>query len=207
MTQFVLKEMNDLDGKGKGRVYPQVVINRLMTTEDLVERMQNNTRLGSAVIHAMLLSLGENIATLLDSGFSVKIDNFGTFSLSLGFADKKGNKLEDEDDKMKYRRVMVKNITFRPESDLIFKINKNIRLERHVPGVVKSESDSFTPEERRLRAIDFIDRHGQITLQEYANLNNISRSKASRELNKLEGIEGSGIRGYGNAPHKVWKKK
>lgn len=207
MTQFVLKEMNDLDGKGKGRVYPQVVINRLMTTEDLVERMQNNTRLGSAVIHAMLLSLGENIATLLDSGFSVKIDNFGTFSLSLGFADKKGNKLEDEDDKMNYRRVMVKNITFKPESDLIFKINKNIRLERHVPGVVKSESDSFTPEERRLRAIDFIERHGQITLQEYANLNNISRSKASRELNKLEGIEGSGIRGYGNAPHKVWKKK
>ena len=207
MTQFVLKEMNDLDGKGKGRVYPQVVINRLMTTEDLVERMQNNTRLGSAVIHAMLLSLGENIATLLDSGFSVKIDNFGTFSLSLGFADKKGNKLEDEDDKMKYRRVMVKNITFKPESDLIFNINKNIRLERHVPGVVKSESDSFTPEERRLRAIDFIDRHGQITLQEYANLNNISRSKASRELNKLEGIEGSGIRGYGNAPHKVWKKE
>ena len=207
MTQFVLKEMNDLDGKGKGGVYPQVVINRLMTTEDLVERMQNNTRLGSAVIHAMLLSLGENIATLLDSGFSVKIDNFGTFSLSLGFADKKGNKLEDEDDKMKYRRVMVKNITFKPESDLIFKINKNIRLERHVPGVVKSESDSFTPEERRLRAIDFIERHGQITLQEYANLNKISRSKASRELNKLEGIEGSGIRGYGNAPHKVWKKK
>ena len=207
MTQFVLKEMNDLDGKGKGRVYPQVVINRLMTTEDLVERMQNNTRLGSAVIHATLLSLGENIATLLESGFSVKIDNFGTFSLALGFADKKGNKLEDEDDKMNYRRVMVKNITFKPESDLIFKINKNIRLERHVPGVVKSESDSFTPEERRLRAIDFIDRHGQITLQEYANLNNISRSKASRELNKLEGIEGSGIRGYGNAPHKVWKKE
>ena len=207
MTQFVLKEMNDLDGKGKGRVYPQVVTNRLMTTEDLVERMQNNTRLGSAVIHATLLSLGENIATLLDSGFSVKIDNFGTFSLALGFADKKGNKLEDEDDKMNYRRVMVKNITFKPESDLIFNINKNIRLERHVPGVVKSESDSFTPEERRLRAIDFIERHGQITLQEYANLNKISRSKASRELNKLEGIEGSGIRGYGNAPHKVWKKK
>ena len=207
MTQFVLKEMNDLDGKGKGRVYPQVVINRLMTTEDLVERMQNNTRLGSAVIHATLLSLGENIATLLDSGFSVKIDNFGTFSLSLGFADKKGNKLEDEDDKMNYRRVMVKNITFKPESDLIFNINKNIRLERHVPGVVKSESDSFTPEERRLRAIDFIERHGQITLQEYANLNNISRSKASRELNKLENIEGSGIIGYGNAPHKVWKKE
>ena len=207
MTQFVLKEMNDLDGKGKGRVYPQVVINRLMTTEDLVERMQNNTRLGSAVIHATLLSLGENIATLLDSGFSVKIDNLGTFSLSLGFADKKGNKLEDEDDKMNYRRVMVKNITFKPESDLIFNINKNIRLERHVPGVVKSESDSFTPEERRLRAIDFIERHGQITLQEYANLNNISRSKASRELNKFEDIEGSGIRGYGNAPHKVWKKE
>ena len=207
MTQFVLKEMNDLDGKGKGRVYPQVVINRLMTTEDLVQRMQDNTRLGSAVIHATLLSLGENIATLLDSGFSVKIDNLGTFSLALGFADKKGNKLEDEDDKMNYRRVMVKNITFKPESDLIFNINKNIRLERHVPGVVKSESDSFTPEERRLRAIDFIERHGQITLQEYANLNNISRSKASRELNKLEDLEGSGIRGYGNAPHKVWKKE
>lgn len=207
MTQFVLKEMNDLDGKGKGRVYPKVVINRLMTTEDLVQRMQDNTRLGYAVIHATLRSLGENIALLFDMGCSVKIDNLGTFSLSLGFADKKGNKQEDEDDKMNYRRVMVKNITFKPESDLIFNINKNISLERHVPGVVKSKSDSFTPEERRLRAIDFIERHGQITLQEYVILNKISRSKASRELNKLEDVEGSGIRGYGTAPHKVWKKE
>ena len=207
MTQFVLKEMNDLDGKGKGRVYPQVVINRLMTTEDLVKRMQDNTRLGSAAIHATLLSLGENIASLLDMGFSVKIDNLGTFSLSLGFADKKGNKLEDEDDKMNYRRVTVKNITFKPESDLILNINKNISLERHVSGVVKSSSDCFTPEQRRQRIVDFIERHGQITLQECANLNNVSRSKASRELNKWENTEGSGIRGYGNAPHKVWKKE
>ena len=207
MTQFVLKEMNDLDGKGKGRVYPQVVINRLMTTEDLVERMQNNTRLGSAVIHATLLSLGENIASLLDMGFSVKIDNLGTFSLSLGFADKKGNKMEDEDDKMNYRRVTVKNITFKPESDLIFKINKSISLERHVSGVVKSSSDRFTPEQRRQRTLDFIERNGHITLQEFANLNNVSRSKASRELNKWENTEGSGIRGCGNAPHKVWKKE
>ena len=207
MTQFVLKEMNDLDGKGKGRVYPQVVINRLMTTEDLVKRMQDNTRLGSAAIHATLLSLGENIASLLDMGFSVKIDNLGTFSLSLGFADKKGNKMEDEDDKMNYRRVTVKNITFKPESDLIFKINKSISLERHVSGVVKSSSDRFTPEQRRQRTLDFIERNGHITLQEFANLNNVSRSKASRELNKWENTEGSGIRGCGNAPHKVWKKE
>lgn len=128
MTQFVLKEMNDLDGKGKGRVYPQVVINRLMTTEDLVKRMQDNTRLGSAAIHATLLSLGENIASLLDMGFSVKIDNLGTFSLSLGFADKKGNKMENGDDKMNYRRVAVKNITFKPESDLIFNITRTLTL-------------------------------------------------------------------------------
>lgn len=207
MTQFVLKEMNDLDGKGKGRVYPQVVINRLMTTEDLVKRMQDNTRLGSAVINATLLSLGENIASLLDMGFSVKIDNLGTFSLSLGFADKKGNKMEDEDDKMNYRRVTVKNITFKPESDLIFKINKSISLERHVSGVVKSSSDRFTPEQRRLRTLDFIERNGHITLQEFANLNKVSRSKASRELNKWENTEGSGIIGCGNAPHKVWKKE
>lgn len=207
MTQFVLKEMNDLDGKGKGRVYPQVVINRLMTTEDLVKRMQDNTRLGSAVINATLLSLGENIASLLDMGFSVKIDNLGTFSLSLGFADKKGNKMEDEDDKMNYRRVTVKNITFKPESDLIFKINKSISLERHVSGVVKSSSDRFTPEQRRQRTLDFIERNGHITLQEFANLNNVSRSKASRELNKWENTEGSGIIGCGNAPHKVWKKE
>lgn len=207
MTQFVLKEMNDLDGKGKGRVYPQVVINRLMTTEDLVKRMQDNTRLGSAVINATLLSLGENIASLLDMGFSVKIDNLGTFSLSLGFADKKGNKMEDEDDKMNYRRVAVKNITFKPESDLIFKINKSISLERHVSGVVKSSSDRFTPEQRRQRTLDFIERNGHITLQEFANLNNVSRSKASRELNKWENTEGSGIIGCGNAPHKVWKKE
>jgi len=48
------------------------------------------------------------------------------------------------------------------------------------------------------------DKHGFITLQDYANLNRLSRSAASRELSKLVADPNSGIKTKGAGSHKVW---
>ena len=49
-----------------------------------------------------------------------------------------------------------------------------------------------------------IDKHGFITLQEYANLNKLNYSTASRELSKLVADSHSGLKAKGAASHKVW---
>ena len=52
-----------------------------------------------------------------------------------------------------------------------------------------------------------IDRHGFITLQEYANLNGLNYSTASRELSKLVAAPYSGIKAKGAGSHKVWVRR
>ena len=56
------------------------------------------------------------------------------------------------------------------------------------------------------RATNWIDKHGVITLQEYATLNNLSRPSASGELKKLS--EGNEVpsESKGKGSHKVWVK-
>jgi hypothetical protein len=52
--------------------------------------------------------------------------------------------------------------------------------------------------------VQHIDKHGFITLQDYANLNRLSRSSASRELSKFVSDPTSGIQAKGSGSHKVW---
>ena len=62
----------------------------------------------------------------------------------------------------------------------------------------------YFPEERLQQALNHIDKHGFITLQEYVNLNRLNYSTASRELSKLVADPSSGIKAKGAASHKVW---
>ena len=54
------------------------------------------------------------------------------------------------------------------------------------------------------RALQHIDKHGFITLQEYAKLNRLNYSTASRELAKLVLDPHSDIRAKGAGSYKVW---
>jgi predicted HTH transcriptional regulator len=81
-------------------------------------------------------------------------------------------------------------------------INKENSFERTTSN--PSSPSPYTLEERLQRALSHIDQHGFITLQEYANLNRLSYSTASRELAKLVADPQSGIKPKGAASHKVW---
>jgi predicted HTH transcriptional regulator len=85
---------------------------------------------------------------------------------------------------------------------LVDDINKDNSFERTTGNPISPSP--YTPKERLQRALSHIDKHGFITLQEYANLNRLSRSEASRELSKLVSNPTSGITAKGVGSHKVW---
>jgi ribosomal protein S25 len=143
----------------------------------------------------------------LPMGHTMKIDNLGVFSLSLEFADDKAdvdNQQEEQGKKAqkKYHHVRVKGVNFKVDKKLVDDINKENTFER-TPSTPTSPSP-YTLEERLQRALSHIDRHGFITLQEYANLNGLNYSTASRELSKLVADPYSGIKAKGAGSHKVW---
>ena len=74
-------------------------------------------------------------------------------------------------------------------------------------GVSRLYKKKYTQEERIIQTLEWMEKHGFITLQEYANLNNLSRTTASLELKKLTHGEDAPFDYKGSGSHKIWVKK
>ena len=207
MANYVIKEMPEGMGNGKkGRIFPKMQVYTEFDYEKVVELLHTNSpALSQAPIRGVLDTLGVVMKDYLPMGHTMKIDNLGVFSLALEFADEKaetGTQQNASEPKTKYHHVKVKGVNFKVDKKLINAINKENSFERIASN--PSPRSPYSLEERQQRALQHIDKHGFITLQEYANLNRLSYSTASRELSRLVADPNSGIKAKGAGSHKVW---
>lgn len=208
MAKYKLQELPDMQGEGKRKVYPKMVINRTLNLEDLTEKMKSHHRAFSpSTIEAVVMDLEDMMVEVLSMGYNVKLDGIGTFSLSLGFEDEKPTEMQKEGDKMLYRKVGVKNVNFKVDPEMLLQLRKETDLEREMSGVKVIKKNLFSKEERIARALQVIERDGYITLTDYAHINNLSRTAASAELREITSDANSPIDWRGNGSHKVWIKK
>ena len=212
MANYVIKEMPTGMGNGsEGKTFPKMQVYTEFDYDKVVELVHTNSpAFSEAIVRGVLDTLAVVMKSYLPMGHTMKIDNLGVFSLSLEFADNEAdtdNQQEDSkaDSKKKYHHVRVKGVNFKVDKRLVDAINKENTFER-ASGNPSSPSP-YSLEERLQRALSHIDKHGFITLQEYANLNRLSYSTASRELSKLVADPHSGIKPKGAASHKVWVRR
>lgn len=199
MANYVIKEMPTGMGNGKkGRIYPKMQVYTEFDYDKVVELINvNSPAFSEATVRGVLDTLAVVMKSYLPLGHTMKIDNLGVFSLSLEFAD--------EDIQKKYHHVRAKGVNFKVDKRMVAAINKENSFERTTSN--PSSPSPYPLEERLQRALSHIDQHGFITLQEYANLNRLSYSTASRELARLVADLSSGIKPKGAASHKVWVRK
>lgn len=208
MAKYKLQELPDMQGEGKRKVYPKMVINRTLNLEDLTEKMKSHHRAFSpSTIEAVVMDLEDMMVEVLSMGYNVKLDGIGTFSLSLGFEDEKPTEMQEEGDKMLYRKVGVKNVNFKVDPEMLLQLRKETDLEREMSGVKVIKKNLFSKEERIARALQVIERDGYITLTDYTHINNLCRTAASAELKEITSDANSPIDWRGNGSHKVWIKK
>ena len=208
MAKYKLQELPDMQGEGKRKVYPKIVINRTLNLEDLTEKMKSHHRAFSpSTIEAVVMDLEDMMVEVLSMGYNVKLDGIGTFSLSLGFEDEKPTEMQEEGDKMLYRKVGVKNVNFKVDPEMLLQLRKETDLEREMSGVKVIKKNLFSKEERIARALQVIESDGYITLTDYAHINNLCRTAASAELKEITSDANSPIDWRGNGSHKVWIKK
>ena len=212
MANYIIKEMPVGMGNGKkGRIFPKMQVYTEFDYDKVVELVHTNSpAFSEATVRGVLDTLAVVMKSYLPMGHTMKIDNLGVFSLSLEFADnetetanqQESQKTQETGSKKKYHHVRVKGVNFKVDKKLVNAINKENTFERTTGN--PSNPSPYTLDERLQRALSHIDRHGFITLQEYANLNRLSYTSASRELAKLVADPNSGIKAKGAASHKVW---
>ena len=200
--------MPDVHHTGKKRVYPKLVANRQLSTKEFIDKMHSHNRaISESVVQAVLTDIADFLGEMLAMGYTVKLDDIGTFSLSLDFNDEKPVEMQGDEDRMLYRKIKVKDVNYKADPKLVKYVNGEIDLERDMGGVSRLYKKKYTLEERIERGLKWLDRHAFFTLQEYANMNNLSRTTASLELKKLTHGDDAVFDYTGRGSHKIWVKK
>ena len=208
MAKYLLQEMNDVRNTGKRAVYPKMVINQTLGTEEFIDVLHDRLRtVDKGVLRGVISGIADSLVSLLSKGNNVTLDEIGTFSMSLKFLDDKPTEIQEEDDQMLYRRVGVKDLNFKISPKLIRDIQMNTRFERMMSGARELKKNLYTLEQRIENALAIIDEKGHITLSEYAKVNNLSRTTASKELAKITADPTMPIDYTGQASHKIWIRR
>ena len=211
MANYVIKEMPaGMGNSKKGRMFPKMQVYTEFDYDKVVELINRySPAFSQGTIRGVLDTLGFVMKTCLPLGHTLKIDGIGVFSLSLQFADNNSEQNQEGalkiGQKVKYRHVKAKGVNFKVDKKLVDEINRDNEFER--TDFNQNSPSPYSLEERLDRALQHIDKHGLISLQEYANLNKLSRSSASRELIKLVSIPDSCIAVKGAGSHKYWVRK
>lgn len=210
MAKYKLQEMPDVHHDGKRRVYPKMIINRTLSRKEFVEMMHSYHRGTSpSMVEAVLIDVEDMLVRMLSMGYNVSLGNMGHYSLSLEFKDDKPTEMRDEDDKMTYRKVGVKSVNYKAAPEFVKEVmlETDRNLERDMGGVKRVLKSNYTREERIARALQVIEKNGFISLDDYAQLNNMSRTVASSDLKQITDDPQSLICSHGLHSHKVWVKR
>jgi predicted histone-like DNA-binding protein len=205
MGNFVIKNMHTGMSNSEGKAFPKMQVYTEFDYDKVVEMINGySPAFSKGVIRGVLDTLSKVMKTCLPLGHTLKIDNLGVFSLALEFADVEKDE-EQEHPQKQYHHVKAKTINFKVDQKLMNDINEENTFERS-PNKEKAPSP-YPLEERLQRALKVIDENGSIRLQEYANLNSLSRTSASRELAQLVADPSSGIKVQGSGPLKCWVRR
>ena len=213
MAKYILKEMAEGMADGHKTLYPKMQTYSLHDYETVIEHMRDYAgSISDGMIRAVFDALVSVMKSWMPMGHNIKIDGLGVFSLTLGFdesspSEKEALKNADDNPKNKYRHVCIKGINFKPDQKLLQELNKEATFERGEADVQVPQKTKLSRDERLEKAKAIIEKNGFMTLYDYANATNQSRSVASKDLRQIVADPNSGITTRGSHSHKVWIAK
>lgn len=219
MAKYVMQETNLKQEDGKRRLYPRLIGVRPMGHDKLVQYISDTTGLSKGVIDSVLNILAERMATWMSEGYSIKIDNFGRFTPTLGLkegVEREESAEEGELDangrpKSKHRNatsIEVDNVSFVPDTKFLNAINKWLDLERSpYHTTIRPDQSPFTAEERQRMLVEYLKEKTFINCTAYMSLTKQKRTAATNELKAWSDDPDSPIQAQGRAPHRLYVLK
>ena len=200
MAKFVMREMPDMQGKGKRTMYPKMISRGTMGLDEIADLISSQSTFSPGEVKGLVTALARTIAHGVASGYTVKIEEIGSFSASLTLH--KG--VEPEEAEGGTRRnaasVTIGGVNFRPDKALILEARTRVHLVRST--VRRPRRPNLTREERLALALRHLDGHSLLKVADYCRLTGLGRTAAAEELRAFdrEGL----IDSTGNGTHKVY---
>ena len=205
MVKFEMKRVPDLMNGESGRMYPRIIMEGTVGTDELARQIMQATSLTEADVYSALISLSDAMAGWMGQGFSVKLDGIGTFRAHAALKEEAPEETAESGTKRNARSVEVDNVLFRASKRLVERTDRKADFKRvGSRRKAAAEGSPYDLRERIERASEYIRTHGAMSTRDYALLGGISLSSASRELRALRDGEGAPFRVKGSGTHLVY---
>lgn len=210
MAEYFKREIADLNETGKKQYRYELRSRGSAGLKALARQVHKRYRMLDATeLEGIAEDFIDEMAALLTEGYSVTLGNLGSFSLSIGLIDKKHpEQTEDEaEGEPNARSLYVRGINFKANKRYVSDINNKCHLQRESGGTAHLHPSPYSLEQRIARAVSYIRQNGFLRIANYAGINGISISAASRELRQLDGTPDFPLRSDGRGPSKVYRMK
>lgn len=170
------------DREGKPQTHARAIARSTRKMDDICELVCERGSISSADVKAVLDSFVWVIGFSLKRGDHVELEGLGHFSPSLNTKKLPNGRTT----------VVLDNVNFRCSE----KLKKELKTV-HLQKIKKAES--YLPEERKNRLVNYLKQHESITTITYTGLNNCSRYQATADLKKY--VEEGWLTRVGRSTH------
>ena len=207
MARYIKQELPDLHKTGKKKAYYRMKTERKIDFNQFVDLVSShNSGISKGEAFSVLMHATDTLAELLAQGYSVAIDELGTFKATVGLVkDKEMDSFEEGTPKLNARSLRVDGVSFKAERRLILNVDKRCDLKR--AGVSRLCRSPFTKEERLEKALEYLNAHGAMKVKNYVELTSLSHPVAAKELREFEHDAASGITSIGRLAGKVYVRR
>lgn len=207
MAKYIKQEMSARLHADGVKAYYRMKTERNIGFEEFVERMCSHcsgVSRGDAV--RVLLTASDTMAELLAEGYSVSLEDIGTFKATIGLQpDKEMDAIGGDGPHHNALSLRVDGVRFHADKELIWKTNRRCTLERGGESCLRRSP--YTKEERLQRALAYLDENGGMKVRDYMKLTGLSHTVAASELRDFRRDQSSGIDFIGRGSAIVYVKK
>lgn len=207
MTKYIKQEVPDMQKTGEQKIFYRLKVERNIDFQEFIQKLctyHSGISRGEAL--RVLISTSEVLAELLGEGYSVTLDNWGTFKATLGLEDgKEMDTIDGSESKRNARSLCLNGINFLADKKLVRNARRHCKLER--AGVVRVKRSPYTKEERLQKALDYLEENKVLKVSQYMELTRQAHTTAACELRAFSRDPLSGIIPVGRGSTVVYVKR
>ena len=207
MAKYIKQEVPDMKKTGEQKVFYRMKVERNIDFQEFIQKLSSrHTGISRGEALRVLVSASETLAELLGEGYSVTLDDWGTFKATIGLDEgKEMDTLDGDETKRNARSLHLNGVKFQADKKLVRNARRRCKLER--AGVVRVNRSPYTKEERLQKALDYLEENKVLKVSQYMELTGLAHTTASNELRAFSRDASSGIISVGSRPAVVYVKR
>ena len=207
MAKYIKQEMPDMKKTGEQKVFYRMKVERNIDFQEFIQELcSRHTGISRGEALRVLVSASETLAELLGEGYSVTLDDWGTFKATIGLEEgKEMETLDGDESKRNARSLHLNGVNFQADKKLVRNARRRCKLER--AGVVRVNRSPYTKEERLQKALEYLEENKVLKVSQYMELTGLAHTTASNELRAFSRDASSGIISVGSRPAVVYVKR